>query len=312
MEKKYVVGVDLGGTKIYTALTDLEGNIIKEKHVKTEAEKGEAIVLDKILDTVEYVIDGVNKEEIKAIGLGSPGPLDVKAGKIVYTPNLPFKDFNIVEPIKAKFNLPTYLDNDANAATLGEFVFGAGKGTTNMVFITCSTGIGGGAIINGKIFRGSTSNALEIGHMTVAKGGFRCGCGNVGCAEAMASGTAIMRKANEAVNTNVETSLKQYENPTGKEVFEEAAKGDRVSIEILDSALSYLGITVANIANAFDPDMIVIGGGVAANWNKVSEKISEEMNNRCLKTILSNCKIEKAMLGAKAGVLGAAAIAITE
>ena len=312
MDKKYVVGVDLGGTKIYTALTDLDGNIIKEKVVKTEAEKGDMSVLAKMIETVEYVIDGVNIDDIKAIGIGSPGPLDVKQGKIVYTPNLPFKDFNIVEPIQERFKLPTYLDNDANAATLGEFIFGAGKGTENMVYVTCSTGIGGGAILNGKIFRGSTSNALEVGHMTVCKEGLRCGCGNVGCAEAMGSGTAIMRKANEAIKTNVETSLKQYENPTGKEVFEEAAKGDRVANEILNSALSYLGIAVSNVANIFDPDMIVIGGGVASNWDVVSEKVSEEMRNRCLRMIFDNCKLEKAKLGNKAGVLGAAAIAITE
>lgn len=312
MDKKYVVGVDLGGTKIYTALTDLKGNIIKEKVVKTEAEKGDMSVLAKIIDTIEYVVEGVNIDDIKAIGVGSPGPLDVKAGKIVYTPNLPFKDFNIVKPLKEKFNLPTYLDNDANAATLGEFVFGAGVGLENMIYITCSTGIGGGAILNGKIFRGSTSNALEVGHMTVSKQGLRCGCGNVGCAEAMGSGTAIMRMAREAVQTNVETSLKNYDNPAGKEVFEEAAKGDRIAKEILDNALSYLGVAVANVANIFDPDMIVIGGGVASNWDVVSEKVTEEMENRCLKTILSNCKLEKAKLGSKAGVLGAAAIAITE
>lgn len=312
MEKKYVVGVDLGGTKIYTALTDFKGNIVKEKIVETEAHKGEKQVIEKIFDTIETVIEGVNKDEIKAIGLGSPGPLDVPKGKIVYTPNLPFKDFDIVSPIKEKFNLPTYLDNDANAATLGEFVFGAGKGTTNMVFVTCSTGIGGGAILNGRIYRGSTSNALEVGHMTVSKEGLRCGCGNVGCAEAMASGTAIMKKAREAVGSNAKTSLRDYDNPTAKEVFQEAEKGDKVSQEILDSALSYLGILIANLANAYDPDKIILGGGVAAAGEIVFQKIAEEMEKRALRTILSNCKVEKAMLGGKAGVLGAAAIAITE
>ncbi|MEG0296890.1 MAG: ROK family protein [Clostridium sp.] len=312
MEKKYVIGIDLGGTKIYTALTDLEGNIIKEKIVETEANKGNDVVLKNIFRTVEYVIEGIDVELIKAIGLGAPGPLDVKAGKIVYTPNLPFKDFDIVSPIRDGFNLPTYLDNDANAATLGEFLFGAGKGTTNMVFITCSTGIGGGAILNGKIYRGSTSNALEIGHTTVSRTGTRCGCGNIGCAEVMASGTSIMRRAKEAVASSAITSLKEYENVTAKEVFEEAAKGDRVSKSILDEALSYLGITVANLANAFDPDMIIVGGGVANGGPIVFEKIAEEMQDRCLKIILQNCRIEKAKLGGKAGVLGAAAIAITE
>ena len=156
MEKKYVVGVDLGGTKIYTALVDLKGNIVKEINIKTEAHKGENVVLEKLLKCIDDVLEGTDINEVKAIGIGSPGPLDVEKGLIVYTPNLPFKNFNIVQPIKNKYKLDTYLDNDANVATLGEFMFGAGKESRNMIFITVSTGIGGGAIINGSLFRGST------------------------------------------------------------------------------------------------------------------------------------------------------------
>lgn len=312
MDKKYVVGVDLGGTKIYTALVDLDGNMVKEITVKTEAHKGDKAVLEKLISTIDTVLEGIDINEVKAIGVGSPGPLDVKKGLIVYTPNLPFKNFNIVQPIKEKYNIPTYLDNDANAATLGEFMFGAGKGSTNMVYVTVSTGIGGGAIINGNLFRGSTANALEIGHTTVMKGGPRCGCGNTGCSEAVASGTAIMKRGREAVESKVETSLKNYDEVTAKEVFTEAEKGDKVSQDILNDALSYLGITIANIANSFDPDKIVMGGGVSQAGNIVFEKIDYEMERRCLKIIYDNCKIEKAVLGGKAGVLGAAALAILE
>ena len=205
MDKKYVVGVDLGGTKIYTALVNLDGEIVKEITVKTEAEKGEKSVMEKILNTIDNVLENIDLDEVRAIGVGSPGPLDVEKGLIVYTPNLPFKNFDIVGPIKEKYNIDTYLDNDANVATLSEFMFGAGKGSKNMVFVTVSTGIGGGAIINGNIYRGSTSNALEIGHITVMQGGPRCGCGNTGCAEALASGTAIGKRAKEALDSKVET-----------------------------------------------------------------------------------------------------------
>ena len=312
MKKKYVVGVDLGGTKIYTALVDLDGNIVKEVTVKTEAQKGDAVVLDKIIKTIDDVLIGTDIDEIKAIGVGSPGPLDVENGLIVYTPNLPFKNFNIVKPIKEKYKIDTYLDNDANVATLSEYMFGAGKGSKNMVYVTVSTGIGGGAILNGSLFRGSTSNALEIGHITVMKGGPRCGCGNTGCAEALASGTAIMKRAKEAIESKVEASLKNYEEVTAKEVFLEAEKGDKVSKDILNDALSYLGITISNIANSFDPDKIIIGGGVSEAGRIVFDKIDYEMERRCLKTIYNNCKIEKAVLGSKAGVLGAAALAILE
>ncbi len=191
-------------------------------------------------------------------------------------------------------------------------MFGAGKGSKNMVFITVSTGIGGGAIINGSLFRGSTSNALEVGHTTVMKGGPRCGCGNTGCAEAVASGTAIMKRAKEALESKVETSLNSYDQVTAKEVFLEAEKGDKVSKDILNDALSYLGITVANLANTFDPDKIVIGGGVSEAGRIVFDKIEEEMERRCLKTIYNHCNVEKAVLGNQAGVLGAAALAILE
>ena len=312
MENKYVVGVDLGGTKIYTALVDLEGNIIKEKTVETLAHEGEQAVVGRIVDTINYVIDGTDKNLIKSIGIGSPGPLDVKNGIIIENSNLPFKNFAIVKTIKETYDLPTYLDNDANVATLGEFMFGAGKGTENMVFITASTGIGGGAVLNGKLFRGSTGNALEVGHMTVATEGPRCGCGNLGCAEALGSGTAIGKRAKEAVLSNVVTSLKNYENVTAKEVFKEAANGDRVAKNILNTSLTYLGIAVANTITNFDPEKVVVGGGVVNGGDIVIETIRNVVEERCMAAFVENCTIEKAVLGGKAGVLGAAALAITE
>ena len=312
MSKDYVIGIDLGGTKIYTAVVDLEGKIISEETVATNAAEGEQAVLNRILGTVETALKNVDISNVKAIGIGSPGPLDVKNGIIVNSANLPFKNFNIVQPLKEKYNLPTFLDNDANVATLGEFMFGAGKGTENMVFVTASTGIGGGAVLNGKLYRGNTANALEIGHMTVMVNGPRCGCGNAGCAEALGSGTAIMKRGREAVSSNANTTLKNYTEVTSKEVFEEAAKGDRVSKEIIDTALSYLGIAVANIVNIFDPEKVVVGGGVTNGGQIVFDKIQQEVDNRCLKAISENCVIEKAVLGGKAGVLGAAALAIME
>lgn len=312
MEKEYFVGVDLGGTKIYTAISDKNGNVINEIIVATEAEKGYLQIIEKIKESIEHVIGGINDHEIKAIGIGSPGPLDVKGGLIAEPPNLPFKNFNIVKELKDKFNKPVFLDNDANVATLAEYMFGAGIGVENMIFITASTGVGGGAILNGKIYRGSTSNALEVGHTTINSVGRRCGCGNRGCVEIMSSGTAIMKCAVEAVNTNVITTLKNYEKVTAKEVFDESEKGDKVAKEILREALSYLGIAVVNVANTFDPDIIVIGGGVTNGGNVVFEIIEEEMEKRCLKPIFKNCKVKKAKLGGKAGVLGAIALAITE
>lgn len=314
MEGKYVVGIDLGGTKISGAVADSHGNIVSQHTIPTGADEGEETVLKRIISVVEKVIGEsmVGKEKVTAIGIGSPGPLNAKEGKIITTPNLPFKDFNLVKLLKDTFNIPVYLDNDANVAAIGEYTFGSGKGTNNMVFITVSTGIGGGAILNGKIYRGNTSNALEVGHMTLEKDGPRCNCGNYGCAEALASGTAIGRMAREEVEKGAETSLANYEKITAIEVFKEAEKGDLVAKAVLDKALNYLGICVSNIITSFDPEMVIIGGGVSKNGSLVFEKVRKVVNERCFKTMAESTMIVPAALGTDAGVIGAVALAIME
>lgn len=312
--KNYVIGVDLGGTKISCALSDLEGRVVAQTTIPTLAHEGEEPVLGRIIKSIEMVLEEgkVPVNELKAIGIGSPGPLDAKKGVIVTTPNLPFKNFQLVQPIEEKFSIPTYLDNDANVAAIAEFMFGAGKGTENMVYITVSTGVGGGAILNGKIYRGSTTNALEVGHTTVFPGGPRCGCGNLGCLEAVSSGTAIGKRANEAVNSKVETSLRDHDTVTSYEVFKEAEKGDVVSKKILDEAFTYLGIGVANIIASFDPDKVIIGGGVSKGGDILFETVQKVVNERCFKSMAEYCKIVPAGLGTDAGVLGAVALAIME
>lgn len=311
MENLYV-GVDLGGTKIYTALSTESGEFLKDTIVKTEASKGQEHIVKKIKDSIRHVLEGVDIEKVKAIGIGSPGPLDIKNGIIAEPANLPFVNFPIVNELFKEFKTQVYLDNDANVATLAEYMFGSGKGSENMVYVTASTGIGGGAILNGKIYRGSTSNALEVGHTTVDISGRRCGCGNNGCVEALASGTAIMKNAQDAVKSRVKTTLKKYEKLSAKEVFIESNLGDEVSKEILENALTYLGISIANYANMLDPDVIVVGGGVSEGGDIVFEIIEREMKKRCLGPILKNCKVVKSSLKGKSGVLGAVALAIVE
>lgn len=309
---KLFIGVDLGGTKIYTALSDENGNIIKEIIKPTEASKGYEQIVEKIKESIRYVSSDIKDNKIISIGIGSPGPLDVSNGLIVNPPNLPFNNFNIVDCLKDEFKLPIFLDNDANAATLAEYKFGAGVGTTNMIFITASTGVGAGAVLNKNIYRGSTSNALELGHTTVDYSGNKCGCGNMGCVEAMSSGTAIKNQAEELLKLDVETSLRKYDLVTAKEVFIESGNGDKLASEVLRKSLGYLGVAVSNAANIFDPDMIVVGGGVSDGGQIVFDIINEEMKTRCLSPILKHCIVKKAQLGGKAGVLGAVALAMIE
>lgn len=314
MNKSCVIGIDLGGTKISGALADLNGNVLSQHTIPTNASEGENAVLERIISVIQTVINNSGKKikDVKTIGIGSPGPLDVEKGMILTTPNLPFEHFNIVQPIEEKFNVPTYLDNDANVAAIGEYMLGAGKGTKNMLYITVSTGIGGGAIINGNIYRGHTSNALEVGHMTLVEDGPKCNCGNYGCVEVLASGTAIARQANEAIEEGLETSLKKYNPVTSYEVFKEAANGDKVAGEIIDKSLNYLGICVANLIASFDPEMVVIGGGVSKAGSLVFEKVRKVVNKRCFKAMAESVKIVPAGLGTDAGVLGAVALALVE
>lgn len=314
MNKNCVIGIDMGGTKISTALADLSGKVLSQCTIPTNAFEGEEVVLNRILITIDTVMSEAGKApvNVKAIGIGSPGPLDCKNGIILTTPNLPFENFNLVQPIENKYNVPAYLDNDANVAAIGEYMLGEGRGTQNMLYVTVSTGIGGGAILNGKIYRGHTSNALEIGHMTIVEDGVKCNCGNYGCAEAYASGTAIGRQGRQAVKNFEQTSLSEYSNITSFEVFKEAKKGDKVSKEILDKSLNYLGICIANLVAVFDPEVIVIGGGVSKGGQIVFDKIREVVDTRCFKSMAESCRIVPAGLGADAGVLGAVALAIIE
>ncbi|HBT19572.1 MAG TPA: glucokinase [Clostridiaceae bacterium] len=313
--KKYVIGVDLGGTKITTAISDLAGKIIEKTTLATGAHLGEEVVMERIFESISMVLEAskIAEEEVRAIGIGSPGPLDAEKGTIITTPNLPFKNYNVAKPIERKFGITTYLDNDANAAALGEYAFGAGKGTKNLLYITVSTGVGGGAVLNGRPYRGSTSNALEVGHMTIEPfSPHRCNCGNYGDLESLSSGTAIAKRAKEAVEAGKETILKDAQTITSYEVHQAYLEGDAVAMEILDKAFAYMGIGVANLIVNFDPEVIVIGGGVSKIGDLFFAKVKESARTRCFDFMFDAVKIVPAELGQDAGVIGAIALALVE
>lgn len=314
MDRKSVVGIDLGGTTINGAILDYEGNLIFTHTIDTKSELGEQIVLKRIIKIINYVIkkSKVSDNNIKGIGIGVPGPLDIKKGIIISNTNLPFRNFNIVKPIKDYFKVPVYLDNDANVGAIGEYKFGSGRGSKNMIFITISTGVGGGAILNGNIYRGKSSNALEIGHMTLKKDGPMCNCGNFGCVEALASGTAIAKKARTELKNGKVSSLKKLNKISAYNVFQEAKNGDRLARQIVGEALEYIGICVSNMITIFDPDIIVIGGGVSKAGDIVFNKINKVIKERCFGAIGKNTKVTKASLLDNSGVIGAASLVIFE
>lgn len=314
MDKQHIIGIDLGGTKIGIVLADLEGKIIYQDTSPTEAAKGEEAVLENIFIAINKLLNETKKDinDIKAIGIGSPGPLNPKTGVIIETANLPFRNFPLVKRIEEKLNIPTYLDNDANVAAIGEFMFGAGQDTENMIYITVSTGIGTGAILNGKLYRGSHYNALEGGHTTIRKTDIRCGCGRLDCIESTSSGTGIKKLALRALETDVETSLRKYDDVTSYEVYLEHLNGDEVAKGILKEAFYNLGIFVSNLMTLFDPDKILIGGGVSQMGDVMFDAIKEVAKERCFDVTFSNCIITQASLGKNSGIIGAIALAITE
>lgn len=318
MKKEYVIGVDLGGTKILTALSDLEGNILKRARVLVGEVKDKKTVVAKIKETIEEVITAteVDLEEVAGIGLGCPGPLDIEEGLIHHTPNLDLDNVNIKEEL-SDLDTPIFLENDANAAALGEQWFGAGQGAQNMVYITVSTGIGGGIIIDGDIYHGTSDGAGEIGHMTLdPNSGVKCGCGNHGCWEALASGTALSRLGQDALQTGEETLIDdlvdEVSEVDGAVVAEAAEAGDEVALQLMDTIAERLGTGLASLINIFNPSRIVFGGGVSNSWPLLKDKVWSTIEARAMDSLLEKVEIIPAELGSDVGVAGAVATALAQ
>ncbi len=316
MIKNKYIGVDLGGTKILTAVADKNGKIIAEKKLPTETESGQEKIKENIFKSIYDVMDKakLHKDDIRAIGIGSPGPLDVENGIIYECSNLPIKNMPIVDLIEEKTGIPTSLENDANTAALGEKVFGAGKKVDNLLYMTISTGVGGGIIIDGKIYYGVNGNAGEVGHMLIDPSGPKCGCGNHGCLESFSSGTAIKNMAKRAIENNESNLLKEFAEKegeiSGKVVSLAANEGDEIALKIYKKAGHYLGIGMANLVNIFNPEMIILGGGVMKSKEYFLPEAKKVLKEKALKAPVDIVKIREAILGDKIGVKGAIAVAM--
>ncbi len=282
-----IIGVDLGGTSTKAALVSPQGKIIKKCEVSTEAEKGAKAVINNIVSSIEKVKDG----KIQGIGIGSPGPMDYKKGIITNPVNLPFKNIPLKGIIKNKFKAPVFLDNDAKCFTLGEAVFGNGKKYWNVIGITLGTGFGCGLVINKKIYHGR-GNATEIGHTTIKHDGLKSKSGNDGSIEEYVAARGI------AMLFGGKTSP--------KEIYGLALKGNKKAIETYNKAGYYLGIGLANITYAFDPDIIIIGGKISNAWHFFHKAMEEEIKKRYF---AKPCPVVKSELK-DAGILGAAALVI--
>lgn len=319
MDARYVVGVDLGGTKILTVLADLSGKVQAEIKVPTGAAEGPDKVIARITATIEAVRQqaGVCPGGLLGVGVGAPGPdLDIENGIVHFSNNLSWYNVPLKAHLQEKLQVPVIIENDANAAAMGEYAFGAGKCADDMVYLTVSTGIGGGIIIGGAVYHGAAGSAGEFGHMTVMPNGPQCTCGKFGCLEALASGTAIAKAAAELLAGGGGRAILQAaggrrEAVDARAVAGAAAKGDAEAQAILAGAARALGIGIANIVNTLNPPLIVLGGGVMKIKEMIWPTLEEELSARALKYSLQSTYIVPAALGSKAGAMGAAAIALS-
>lgn len=311
---KFVIGVDLGGTKINTGIVDEKGRVHRSIKVPTLANEGPYPVIERIKKSIYDVLKEQNMDikDIGGIGIISPGPIDSDRGLVINPSNLPGWDhIPIVNILNEEFHLPVMLDNDANAAALAEYLFGSGKGLKNFVYITVSTGIGGGVILDGKLYRGANSNAGEVGHMTIDFKGPKCNCGNIGCFEVYASGTGLARFAKRAVQEGKDTLIKELageKDINAQHVFEAAILKDPVALELVDNEAFYLGVGISNILTFANPERIAIGGGISKQWDMFYNRMMDTISERTLKPMLDVCQIVKSELKDDIGILGAGAI----
>jgi glucokinase len=314
----FVVGMDLGGTKILAAVVDETGQIIAEAKLQTKAEKGPDAVIRRIAATAREAARraGIDWSEVKGVGIGAPGPMNPNTGIVYNPPNLPGWDEIALGPRLSKsLRVPVFLENDVNLGTLGEHALGAGRGTSDMVGIFVGTGVGGGLVLDGKLRSGFRHAAAEVGHMIVLADGPVCGCGKRGCLESVASRTAIERDIRLGIAAGRESLLTKLMEDKGRltsgVLVKAFRKGDPLVTEVMRRAQWYLGLLTASIVNLIDPEMIVLGGGVAeAMGNKFLEPIRLTARQYYIQqTDADKVRIVLATLGDHAGVLGAAVLA---
>ena len=315
----WVIGVDLGGTTISVGAASRDGTRRAAlRTVATKAAEGADAVVGRIVAEVRAVAadlqagHGVARGDILGVGIGSPGPLDRASGVVIVTPNLGWTNFPLRDRVAAGTGFDATLDNDANCAALGEWWQGGARGGRHVVAFTLGTGVGGGLIVNGRLFHGASDVAGEIGHMTIETGGRRCGCGNHGCLEAYASGPAIAARAREALGGHSASGLRDrcggdLAALTAAHVYAAAAEGDPVAQAIVRETAMYLGVGVANMLNVFNPDVVVLAGGVAQAGDALFGPLRDEVARRAFAPAVAAVRIVPGTLGAEAGVVGAAA-----
>ncbi|OOM73817.1 glucokinase [Clostridium puniceum] len=306
--KEYILGVDIGGTTVKLGLFKSQGQLLEKWEIKTRKDHEGGYIIGDIVESLENKLDekNISKENVLGVGIGVPGPVK-DDGTVLKCVNLGWEVFNIVQEVNKLIKLPVRAGNDANLAALGEMWQGGGKGYKDIVMVTLGTGVGGGIVIDGKIIPGYHGAGGEIGHIKVSNDETECcGCGNKGCLEQYTSATGIVNLANKILkNEKIETMLRAFKHLSAKDIFDSANLGDKLALKLVDEYNANLGIALANISCVIDPEVFVIGGGVAQNGNALIENITKHFKDNAFH-VLRNTKFELAKLGNDAGIYGAA------
>lgn len=311
---KPVIAIDIGGTKYIVGVIDAKGQILSRIYRYTLSAEGLKRMTARLMSAIDDAVkqSKVKSAELGGIGVAYAGLVDIGKGLVTEAPNLPqWNNVHLRDMLSDKYGIPAFVLNDANAAALGEHRLGAGKGLSNMIFVTVSTGIGGGIIVNNELYNGTDGCAGEIGHMVLEVDGPRCNCGRRGCWEALASGSAIARMARERLDKGEESMLVEMASGdtggvTAELVSKGAQKGDSLCLDVINQAARYLGIGLANLVNIFNPQMIVIGGGVSSVGERILKPARRYMKQYAFKLPAGKVRVVRAGLGADSGLLGAA------
>ncbi|MEW6109238.1 MAG: ROK family protein [Nitrospirota bacterium] len=305
MSRKFAIGIDVGGTNFRVAVVSEEGEIARK--IKRPAS-------GQVIDEIIVAIDEFWRSDIAGIGLGIAGVIDRREGRVHVSPNLhSIEGIDIVKTIRKRFDVPVYIENDANVAALGEKIGGAGKGFENFVLLTLGTGIGGGIVYKG----GLLNISAEIGHMSINADAEKCTCGNIGCLENYASARGMIAKAVAMLEKGTESLLKEcckgsFYKLTPEDIYKAALDGDILSREILRDAGRYLGVGLANIINILSPEAVILTGGLIGAWNIYVQEAIKEASRRAFKDLFDSVKIIPSSLGDEAGIIGAACLVFNE
>lgn len=315
---EYIIGVDLGGTNVKTALVHRDGTLVAKDSRPTEAAGGPEAVMAKMVESIDAVLHGtgVQKSDVLTMGIGAPGPMNWQTGVVYSPPNLPgWKDVPLAELMEQRTGIKTYVDNDANVACFGEFWSGVGRGVDSMCLLTLGTGVGGGIVVFGRLLRGIDGTAAEIGHLNVCRDGRQCNCGARGCLETYASVSGMVRTAVEGIEVGAKTILKEMcggdlSKLTGKMISEAIEQGDEYAEWVMGETGAWLGTGIGSLINLLNPEKVVLAGGMIAAGDVLFDAVRETARAQSFDVPGDRAQIVPAGLGADAGVIGAAGCAL--